>query len=287
MKWIKTRKKFLNEAKIGDVILPSQKKEVIRTFGEKWLDMEEITATEHITQGEWELSKEDKFKVLNVLFGCDVEEAQKQYTDLPEEFISAVNESLSHLEGADDSRDENIKRAKEALSELNLKDVGIDEMIALNYPVLRKLSNETNKSEIIQRDESGRPVMGADGKPVKIEVEPGAVFEKNLVNLESFKQDYNKYFEKKVESNFNDRNIQNIINVVKQDHNSEYKTSYKIFNRPVKLKISHNAKDILNMSISKFYASCQHLYTGGYRSQLIGNVFDPHSIQHNAAAILQ
>jgi hypothetical protein len=32
------------------------------------------------------------------------------------------------------------------------------------------------------------------------------------------------------------------------------------------------------MSISKFYASCQHLYTGGYRSQLIGNVFDPHSI---------
>ena len=278
MKWIKNRKEFLNEAKIGDVILPSQKKEVINTFGEKWLDMEEITATEHITQGEWELSKEDKFKVLNVLFGCDVEEAQKQYVDLPEEFISAVGESLSYLEGSEYSRDENIKRAKESLSELNLKDVGIDEMIALNYPVLRKLSNETNKSEILQRDETGRPVMGADNKPVKIEVEPGVVFEKNLVNLESFRQDYNKYFEKKVESNFNDRNIQSIINVVKQDHNSSYRTSYKIFNRPVKLKISHNAKDILNMSISQFYASCQHLYNGGYRSQLIGNVFDPHSI---------
>ncbi len=278
MKWIKSRKRFLNEAKIGEVILPSQKKEVIKTFGEKWLDMEEVTATEHIKQGEWELSKEDKFKVLNVLFGCDVEEAQKQYADLPDEFIAAVAESLSHLESADDSRDENIKRAKESLDELNLKDIGIDEMIALNYPVLRKLSNETNKAEIIQRDETGRPVMGSDGRPVKIQVEPGAVFEKNLVNLESFRQDYNKYYDKKVNSNFNDRNIQNIINVVKQDHNSEYKTSYKIFNRPVFLKISHNPKDILNMSISKFYASCQHLYSGGYRSQLIGNVFDPHSI---------
>ena len=278
MKWIKSRKRFLNEAKIGEVILPSQKKEVIKTFGEKWLDMEEVTATEHIKQGEWELSKEDKFKVLNVLLGCDVEEAQKQYADLPDEFIAAVAESLSHLESADDSRDENIKRAKESLDELNLKDIGIDEMIALNYPVLRKLSNETNKAEIIQRDETGRPVMGADGRPVKIQVEPGAVFEKNLVNLESFRQDYNKYYDKKVNSNFNDRNIQNIINVVKQDHNSEYKTSYKIFNRPVFLKISHNPKDILNMSISKFYASCQHLYSGGYRSQLIGNVFDPHSI---------
>lgn len=278
MKWIKTRKKFLNEAKIGDVILPSQKKEVIRTFGEKWLDMEEITATEHITQGEWELSKEDKFKVLNVLFGCDVEEAQKQYTDLPEEFISAVNESLSHLEGADDSRDENIKRAKEALSELNLKDVGIDEMIALNYPILRKLSNETGKAEMIQKDDAGRPVMGEDGRPIKIAKEVGEpVFEKNLINLESFRQEYNKYYDK-VERDFNSRPLQLIINVVKQDHNSDYRTSYKLFNKPVHLKISHNPKDILNMSISKFYQSCQHLYTGGYRTQVLGNVFDPNSI---------
>jgi hypothetical protein len=281
MKFIKTRTMFLAEnilPKIGDVILPSQKKEVIKTFGERWINISTIRPTKKIKQGEWELSKEDKFKVLNVLFGCDIEEAQKQYADLPEEFISIVGESLSYLESADDSRDENIKRAKEALSELNLKDVGIDEMIALNYPVLRKFSNETNKTEIIQRDETGRPVMGEDGRPVKIQVEPGAVFEKNLVNLESFRQDYNKYFDNKVNSNFNDRNIQSIINVVKQDHNSEYKTSYKIFNRPVFLKISHNPKDILNMSISKFYTSCQHLYSGGYRNQLIGNVVDPHSI---------
>jgi hypothetical protein len=44
------------------------------------------------------------------------------------------------------------------------------------------------------------------------------------------------------------------------------------------LSINHNPKDILNMSISKFYASCQHLYSGGYREQVLGNVFDPNSV---------
>ena len=32
------------------------------------------------------------------------------------------------------------------------------------------------------------------------------------------------------------------------------------------------------MSISKFYNSCQNLYDGGYREQVLGNVFDPNSI---------
>jgi hypothetical protein len=32
------------------------------------------------------------------------------------------------------------------------------------------------------------------------------------------------------------------------------------------------------MSISKFYSSCQHLYTGICRSQLLSNIFDPNSI---------
>ena len=32
------------------------------------------------------------------------------------------------------------------------------------------------------------------------------------------------------------------------------------------------------MSISKFYSSCQHLYGGGYRDQILGNVFDPNTI---------
>ena len=42
MKWLKDRKRFLNEAKIGDVILPRQKKEFIEKWGEKYQDYEEV-----------------------------------------------------------------------------------------------------------------------------------------------------------------------------------------------------------------------------------------------------
>ena len=281
MKWIKKRSQWVSEAKIGDVILPRQKEAVKRTWGEKFLDMEEVIPTEHIKQGDWELSEDDKFKVLDVLFGTDVKSAQDQYKDLPAKFIEMVNLSLAYLAETDVTTgrvSDDMKRAKEVLGELDLTDIGIDEMIALNYPILRKLSNETGKAEMIQKDDAGRPVMGEDGRPIKIAKEIGEpIFEKNLINLESFRQEYNKYYDK-VERDFNSRPLQSIINVVKQDHNSDYRTSYKLFNKPVHLKISHNPKDILNMSISKFYQSCQHLYTGGYRTQVLGNVFDPNSI---------
>ena len=281
MKWIKKRSQWVSEAKIGDVILPRQKEAVKRTWGEKFLDMEEVIPTEHIKQGDWELSEDDKFKVLDVLFGTDVKSAQDQYKDLPVKFIEMVNLSLAYLAETDVTTgrvSDDMKRAKEVLGELDLTDIGIDEMIALNYPILRKLSNETGKAEMIQKDDAGRPVMGEDGRPIKIAKEIGEpIFEKNLINLESFRQEYNKYYDK-VERDFNSRPLQSIINVVKQDHNSDYRTSYKLFNKPVHLKISHNPKDILNMSISKFYQSCQHLYTGGYRTQVLGNVFDPNSI---------
>ena len=280
MKWIKKRSQWVSEAKIGDVILPRQKEAVKRTWGEKFLDMEEVIPTEHIKQGDWELSEDDKFKVLDVLFGTDVKSAQDQYKDLPAKFIEMVNLSLAYLAETDVTGrvSDEMKRAKEVLGELDLTDIGIDEMIALNYPILRKLSNETGKAEMIQKDDAGRPVMGEDGRPIKIAKEIGEpIFEKNLINLESFRVEYNKYYDK-VERDFNSRPLQSIINVVKQDHNSDYRTSYKLFNKPVHLKISHNPKDILNMSISKFYQSCQHLYTGGYRTQVLGNVFDPNSI---------
>ena len=147
--------------------------------------------------------------------------------------------------------------------------------------MFRKLSNETGRAEMIQKDDSGRPIMGEDGRPIKVAKEIGEpVFEKNLINILSFVESYNTYYpEDKVDSElFEDRSLSNIVNLAKDDINSEYKTSFKIFGRDIYLKISHNPKDILNMSISKFYTSCQHLYTGMYSSKVLGNVFDPNSI---------
>jgi hypothetical protein len=57
MRWIKSRKSFLNrridEAKIRDLVLPRQAKEIAAKWGEKYLDYEETTPTTKINQGKW------------------------------------------------------------------------------------------------------------------------------------------------------------------------------------------------------------------------------------------
>ena len=60
MKWIKDRNKFLKEAKLRDVLYPSQSKEVASSWSERYLDYEEVAATDKIKQGKWKLEEEDK-----------------------------------------------------------------------------------------------------------------------------------------------------------------------------------------------------------------------------------
>jgi hypothetical protein len=286
MKWIKSRSRFLNEAKLGEVIFPEQARRVKEKWGAKFLDYEEVTPTEKIKQGKWKLSEEDKNKVLSAFFSAgrgkvDIAEVQKRFADLPDKFSEIVSLSLSTVGSINASGNKNLERAKEVLQECDIKNPSIDEMVAIFEPVFRKLSNETGRTEMIQKDENGRPVMGEDGRPIKVAKEAGdPVFEKNLINIYSFVDNYNQYYpDHKVDSSvFESSDISNIVNLAKDDINGEYKTSFKIFGRDIYLKISHNPKDILNMSISKFYTSCQHLYTGMYSNKVLGNVFDPNSI---------
>jgi hypothetical protein len=285
MKWIKKRHNFLSEAKIRDVILKKQAQRLADKWGSKFLDYDEVEPTDKIKQGKWKLSEEDKNKVLSAFFSAgrgkvDVSEVQKIFSGLSDKFVEIMNLSLTTLASVNASS-KGIERAKEVLQEFDIKNPSIDEMVAIFEPVFRKLSNETGKSEMIQKDDSGRPIMGEDNRPIKVAKEIGdPVFEKNLINILSFVQNFNTYYEEdKVDENiFEDSHLANIINLAKDDINSEYKTSFKIFGRDIYLKISHNPKDILNMSISKFYTSCQHLYTGMYSSKVLGNVFDPNSI---------
>lgn len=286
MKWIKSRSRFISEAKVGEVIFPEQAKRVKEKWGAKFLDYDEVEPTNKIKQGKWKLSEEDKNLVLSAFFSAgrnkvNIADVQKKFSTLPDKFAEIVNLSLSNVGSINAGGNRGLERAKEVLQEFDIKNPSIDEMVAIYEPVFRKLSNETGKAEMIQKDENGRPIMGEDGRPIKVAKEIGdPVFEKNLINIYSFVQNYNMYYEdqKVDESLFEDSDISSIVNLAKEDINGEYKTSFKIFGRDLYLKISHNPKDILNMSISKFYTSCQHLYTGMYSSKVLGNVFDPNSI---------
>ncbi len=274
MKWIKNRKQFLNEAKLRDVIFPRQAKEVSRIWGEKFLDYEEVTPTEKIKQGKWKLSDEDKMKALGKFFDTDMKRVYDVFTSLNDKFASVIAESVNVdlLNG---------ESHKVIMKDFNVKNPTIDQIVIIYDPVFRKISvSETNATEMIQKDENGRPVRDEDGNMIKIKKEKGdLIFTNNLVNINTFVDDFNRCFpEDNIRTNFNDSSIGNLRSMAKIDENREYKVDFEIFNKDLYLSISHNPKDILNMSISKFYASCQHLYGGGYREQVLGNVFDPNSI---------
>lgn len=276
MKFIKSRRNFLSEAKIGEVILPKQYKEVKRVWGEKYLDYEEISPTENIKQGKWKLSEEDKMEVLSKFFQTDMKRVFSGFESIPDKFASILEKSINI------DLLKNKEKWEVVLKEFNIKKPKIDLIVNLFEPIFKKISvNETKSTEIIKKDENGRPIRDENGEMVKIKKEGGeVVFTNSLVNISGFIEDYNRaYPNDLVDINiFRNNNVTNIINISKEDIEGSYHTNFEIFDKDIYLKITHNPKDILNMSISKFYTSCQNLYSGGYRHNVLANVFDPNSM---------
>jgi hypothetical protein len=274
MKYIKDREKFLNEAKLRDVIFARQAKEVSRIWGEKFLDYEEVTPTDKIKQGKWKLSDEDKTRVLGKFFDCDMTAVTAVFDSINDKFAQVLSQSIN----LDLIRDEKFKIIA---TDLNIKNPSIDQIAILFDAIFRKIAvSETMATEIIQKGEDGRPLKDEGGNMIKVaKVKGELVFSNNLVNINTFVDDFNRCFpEDKISANFEERNIQRVRSAASIDENRDFEVDFKIFDKDMYLSINHNPKDILNMSISKFYASCQHLYSGGYREQVLGNVFDPNSI---------
>jgi hypothetical protein len=278
MKWIKSRQKFiLEEAKLRDVLLPKQKKEVASRWAEKYLDYEEIDATENIKQGKWKLSEEDKRAVLGKFLTADLDNVFKIFEELPVKFVESLNASVDL-----DLLKSDIKWEK-ILNNFDISKPTINQISVLTDPIFRKISvGETQASEVILRDETGRPVMGEDGRPQKVRKEPGEiVYSKNLTNINAFVEDFNRCFPDSAvnAASFTSGDVSRLVSKSREDFSGEdYQVEVDIYGRDMYLSIQHNAKDILNMSISRFYSSCQNLYTGGYREKVLGNVFDPNSI---------
>ena len=279
MKWIKDRNNFLiEEAKIRDVILPKQAEAVKRVWGEIWLDLEEIEPTPNIEQGKWKLSEEDKRKVLGTFFQVNIDEVYSIFESLPDKFVETINNSI------DISLIRNVD--EKLLTGFNIRRPSINQIGILTDPIFRKISvGETKSSEVILRDDTGRPIMDDNGRPKKIQKKEGEViFSRNLVNINTFVDDFNNCFVDITTaavdaSKFSSGLIPRLVGSSKEDFGGDnYNVDVDVYGKDMYLSIKHNPKDILNISISRFYSSCQHLYSGGYRRQLLSNVFDPNSI---------
>lgn len=274
MKWLKNRDKFISEAKIKDLILPIQAEYVKSNWSEKYLEYEEITPTKKIQQGKWKLSEEDKMKVLGVYLDCNINKVYNIFNNISDKFAFVINQSINL----------NLlsKEYSTIMENFDIKNPTIDQIVIIYDNVFRRISaGETNSDIMVKKDENGIPLKDEDGNLIRVQKEKGdLVFTNNLVNINTFISGFNGCFQEDQinEDIFKDREINSLRNMASVRENSSYTVDFKIFDKDIYLSINHNPQDILNMSISKFYASCQHLYSGSYRRLLLGNVFDPNSI---------
>jgi len=264
----------MKEAKIGDIILPSQKKAFVQIWGESLLDLEEVEPTKNIEQGVWKLEESDKIEVLSEFMMTDINNLFKILSGMSDSMAKAVNDSLD-LDNKSMS-----DRSKIVLKDFNIKNPTIEALVELSNPCLRKISvSETKSDKMILRDELGSPLRDEHGNIAKVDKEKGdIVYSNNLVSIKYFLDDYRSCFlDSSIDINKLYRHLDVITNSI-SNSNEKYQVDYDVLNKDMYLYIKHNPVDILNLSISKYYDSCQNLYTGTYRDKLVSNVFDVNSI---------
>lgn len=284
MKWLFSREKFLNEAKLRDVLSTPQKRRLLKVWGEKYLDYEEVTPTDRIKQGKWKLSEEDKDMVINKFFKTDYAWVREKLNSLPDKFAEVLTLSLSP-NNRELSQDQKKRVAAGFNSEFNIKKLKISQISCLNLPIFKTLNaGETKADSIIVKGEDGRPLRDENNNIIKKDKEPGEPsFSTNVANLNTFISGYNTaYPEQKVDASiFLNNNIQNITNMITDNPDI---IDFDLFgDHEMYVMVEHNAVSIMNMSVSKFYKSCQELYYGGghgeqYMRGLLINVFDPNTV---------
>lgn len=214
---------------------------------------------DNILEGVWKLSQEDKDIAINSMFRLDIPQVKSILNsfNISDHFLEILKLSLIQ------DKDLNVKKP-------SIHDIKI--IYENNFKLLNV--TETKSDFLIVKDERGMPIKNDEGKFVKKDKNIGEpVFSKNISNLNgfiiSYQQAYGIYF-------------------INPYASSDLKVSYDILKSisdefdinlfdkfDLELYISSHPEDMLNMSISAFYDSCQNLYNGSYKQNLPSNVFDP------------
>jgi hypothetical protein len=287
-KHIRTRKEFLTEAKLKDVLLPHHVKVVADRWGAEFLEYEEVEPTSNIIQGEWKLSEEDKMRCISTFFKIkDLDEMYSMFTELPDDLIELLEMSLVREKV-------NIPGIHpQTFKEINFRKPNFEQIAAMYEKVFRDLSvSETLSDTILVKDSSGRPIKDENGAFVKEKKEPGSfVLSNNIVSIVSLVDNY--LFVRKNQGNAMEfhisilsgdlASIKNRLSEGRAEKSPEskmggYRTEFDIFKNDLYLNITHNPKNLLNMSMSKFFSSCMHLYHGDNMNQVLSNVFDVNSV---------
>lgn len=286
MKWIKRRKDFLAEAKVGELVSKRQAEVIKQRWGKKYLDYEQVEPEPEIKniEGNWKLTPEQKYQVLDLFFKTDVRKAEQTFENLPTEFVRQVSAGLNHVVETEVGRE--VELIAELMKDgIDFGNIGIEEIAALTNNVLPRIDVKTTISnKRMVRDEDGIPIKGEDGQFQYEDKEVGEFgYYSGVYNLNSFAKDYDECMKKLgredqvVDRNFSSEQIGAIKSMLAIDARG-HQADIKVFQKDAYVSILHDPQDILNISVSKFYASCQEFYGGSHVRSLLANVFDPNSV---------
>jgi len=267
MKYISRREDFtklIEEAKLREEIFPKQAKKVEEIWGEKYLDYETIPHTDKIKEGKWELSPADRALVIDAYFMTNTRYIKDELNKLPKEFVDAFYKSTSH----------------ELYENFDIKNPTFKQIVGFYSPYFKSINHrDTQSDSTVLKDNNNRPILDDEGKIQKVSKEKGEIIynENQKVNINKFIESWNTAFPNKIidENVFEDRSFTNLVNI--SADNPKIGDFEILAVEPMYLVITSKAKDILNMSVSKYYTSCQDLCRGSHNTQLLSNVFDPNT----------
>jgi hypothetical protein len=228
-----------------------------KKIGSKYLNLDLPTKAENIIEGEWTLTKEEKDTAIQLFYGVNIKGIQASLAKFKptEHFLKIFEQSKSEI--------------------VDIKNPSVIDIQILNTNIFKLINvGETKGDKMIQRDDQGRPLTDEKGKPLKIDKKSGdIVFSNNKSNFNGFLDSYNAAYDTKLHNPFIGREFTEVLSFVKSNN-----FDINLFSKcDLQLYISGKPEDILNMSVSKFYDSCQNLYNGSQNNCLAPNIFDKNS----------
>lgn len=224
------------------------------------LDADIPKKSENIKEGVWKLSVEDKNKAIQIMFNVNVPSIDAELSKFTpsENFLKVLKMSI--IPDID----------------IDIKQPSIKEIKILFENNFRMLNNtETKSNKKVKRNEAGHPLRGEDGEIIYEDKEEGEpVFTENKSNINNLIMGYFNCYPNDIFYNPFAREPLKIVysraaEVVRLNFDIDILGKFDL-----ELYISGKPEDILNMSLSAFYDSCQNIYDGGYRHKLPANIFD-------------
>lgn len=278
MNYIQSRQIYLEAIK--DVLTKKQLDRAKQIWGVSLLDYDRTPVSNAIDLGKWELDKSDKTQVLNSFYNTDLDYIHGKLSTISDDFWKNI---VSNIDTKNVSQI--VNKLINPLDKCDWINPTFLQIALLFCTCIKKINiGETKNTDVVLKDDKGMPLLDTDGKiqkRQKTEEEKSKIYyATSAYNIISFANDWDSLFGTQYNKIFRSEFFVNLYSL----YSSGITEDMDLFSdESVYLSITDHPSDVLNMSVSKYFTSCQELYTGGgngtsYIKGLLYNLFDANTV---------